>query len=293
MARMTAGPGLAYSEALPAVPVDDGHRAVTVGDRRTRGVTEDNHEHRYCGVLQALLAAAFLAHGLLFLFPPADMVELMNATIPPAFRLFLGVAEVLAAVGLTLPAITRVQPWLVSCAAAGLMIVMIGATVLHIARGEVSSAIITAILLVMATFVAYMRVEGVTDPAANSPLTRQTRDVVDGLARACYNPALCLPSSLRPLAVDRRSASTSLSEIVCRFRSHNEKQMDGWVDVWAADPRRKQYGLCSSHWNVQWPRRRPGWRGTPRDNGVGDRQSHGSRPRRNHQRTGSVSASQR
>ncbi len=66
-------------------------------------------------------------------------------------------AEVLAAVGLTLPAITRVQPWLVSCAAAGLTIVMIGATVLHIARGEVSSAIITAILLVMATFVAYMR----------------------------------------------------------------------------------------------------------------------------------------
>jgi len=108
-------------------------------------------------VLQALLAAAFLAHGLLFLFPPADMVELMNATIPPAFRLLLGVAEVLAAVGLTLPAVTRVQPWLVSCAAAGLMIVMIGATVLHIARGEVSSAIITAILLVMATFVAYMR----------------------------------------------------------------------------------------------------------------------------------------
>ena len=108
-------------------------------------------------VLQALLAAAFLAHGLLFLFPPADMVELMNATIPPAFRLFLGVAEVLAAVGLTLPAITRVQPWLVSCAAAGLMIVMIGATVLHVARGEGSSAIITALLLVMATFVAYMR----------------------------------------------------------------------------------------------------------------------------------------
>lgn len=108
-------------------------------------------------VLQALLAAAFLAHGLLFLFPPADMLELMNATIPPAFRIFLGVAEVLAAVGLTLPAITRVQPWLVSCAAVGLMIVMIGATVLHIARGEVSSAITTAILLVMATFVAYMR----------------------------------------------------------------------------------------------------------------------------------------
>ena len=108
-------------------------------------------------VLQALLAVAFLAHGWLFLFPPAEMVDLMNASIPPAFRIFIGVAEVLAAVGLTLPGITRVLPWLIPWAAAGLMIVMIGATVLHAIRGEVGSAITTAILLAVATFVAYMR----------------------------------------------------------------------------------------------------------------------------------------
>ena len=108
-------------------------------------------------VLQVVLAVAFFAHGWIFLFPPADMVDLMNASLPPAFRIFLGVAEVLAAVGLTLPGITRVLPWLVPCAAAGLMVVMIGATILHTARGEVSSAITTALLLAMATFVAYMR----------------------------------------------------------------------------------------------------------------------------------------
>lgn len=108
-------------------------------------------------VLQVALAVAFFAHGWIFLFPPADMVELMNASISPAFRIFLGVAEVLAAVGLTLPGIMRVLPWLVPCAAAGLMVVMIGATILHVARGEVSSAITTALLLVVATFVAYMR----------------------------------------------------------------------------------------------------------------------------------------
>lgn len=107
-------------------------------------------------VLQVLLALAFLAHGLLFLFPPAEMVELMKF-IPPAFRMFLGVAEVLAAVGLTLPGITRIQPWLIPCAAAGVMIVMISATIFHIARGEISSAITTAVLLIVATFVAYMR----------------------------------------------------------------------------------------------------------------------------------------
>jgi uncharacterized membrane protein YphA (DoxX/SURF4 family) len=108
-------------------------------------------------VLQVLLAAAFLAHGLLLLFPPPEMVEPMNETMSTAFRHFLGVTEVLAAVGLTLPGIARVQPWLVSAAAAGVMIVMIAATALHIRRDEISSAIITAILLVMATFVAYMR----------------------------------------------------------------------------------------------------------------------------------------
>ena len=108
-------------------------------------------------VVQALLAAAFLAHGLMFLFPPADLIEVMNATIPPAFRYFLGVAEVLAAVGLTVPGLTRIQPWLVPSAAAGLIIVMIGATILHITRAEYSSAAVTTILLVMAAFVAYMR----------------------------------------------------------------------------------------------------------------------------------------
>jgi uncharacterized membrane protein YphA (DoxX/SURF4 family) len=108
-------------------------------------------------VLQALLAAAFLAHGLLFLFPPADMVGLMNSLIPPAFRLFLGVAEVLAALGLTLPGLTRVQPLLITWAAAGLMVIMVGATVLHIQRGEAGSAITTAILFALLGVVAYLR----------------------------------------------------------------------------------------------------------------------------------------
>ena len=108
-------------------------------------------------VLQALLALAFFAHGCLLLFPPASIVAQMNASLPRWFQLFIGVAEILAAVGLTLPGLTRIQPWLVSAAAAGLMIVMICATVFHLARGEVTSAITTVVLLAMATFVAYMR----------------------------------------------------------------------------------------------------------------------------------------
>ena len=108
-------------------------------------------------VLQVLLAVVFLAHGWLLLSPPESMVAVMNATMSPAFRLFLGVAEVLAAIGLTLPGLTRILPWLVPTAAAGLMIVMIGAITLHVSRGEVSSAITTTVLLTLLTFVAYMR----------------------------------------------------------------------------------------------------------------------------------------
>ena len=108
-------------------------------------------------VLQVLLAAAFLAHGLMFLFPSADMAAAMDASIPRALRYLIGVAELVAAVGLTLPGITRIQPWLVPAAAAGLIIVMIGAVTLHSSRGEVSAAITTSILLVLVTFVAYAR----------------------------------------------------------------------------------------------------------------------------------------
>ena len=108
-------------------------------------------------ILQLLLAAAFFAHGLLFLTPPPDIAALMNASLPRWFQLFLGVAEVLAAVGLILPGVTRVLPWLVTWAAVGIMIVMVSATILHVVRNEISSAVVTFLLLGMATFVAYAR----------------------------------------------------------------------------------------------------------------------------------------
>ncbi len=108
-------------------------------------------------ILQVLLAVAFFAHGGFFLFPPADMVGMLNASIPPALRLLIGVAEVLAALGLILPGLTRIQPWLTALAVVGPMFVMPSVTVLHLWRGEISSAISAAILLALVTFVAYMR----------------------------------------------------------------------------------------------------------------------------------------
>jgi putative oxidoreductase len=108
-------------------------------------------------VLQVLLALAFFAHGVMLLVPPAELAAQMNAFLPRWFQVFLGVAEVLAAVGLTLPGLTRIMPWLVSWAAVGIMIVMVSATILHIVRNEIGPAVTTFVLLLMATYVAYMR----------------------------------------------------------------------------------------------------------------------------------------
>ena len=108
-------------------------------------------------ILQVLLAAAFFAHGWMMLAPSPEIAAQMNAMLPRWFSLFIGGSEVLAAIGLTLPGLTRIHPWLVTWAAVGIMIVMVSATIFHIVRGEISSAVITLILLAMATFVAYMR----------------------------------------------------------------------------------------------------------------------------------------
>jgi uncharacterized membrane protein YphA (DoxX/SURF4 family) len=108
-------------------------------------------------VLQVLLAVAFFAHGWMFLAPSPEIAAQMNASLPRWFQLFLGVAEILAAVGLILPGVTRILPWLVAWAAAGIMIVMLSATVLHLVRGEFSQAAITAVLLAMASFTFYAR----------------------------------------------------------------------------------------------------------------------------------------
>lgn len=108
-------------------------------------------------ILQVLLAALFLWHGWLLLAPPAELLEIMNANLGQGFRLFLGAAEVLASAGLILPGVLRIMPWLIPVTSAGLMIVMSSATAYHFYRNENSSAITTAVIFLIVTFVAYRR----------------------------------------------------------------------------------------------------------------------------------------
>ena len=77
--------------------------------------------------------------------------------LPGLFLRFLGVVEVLGAIGLILPGLLRIRPGLTPLAAAGLVIIMIGATVITVLGGDVALALIPLIVGLLAGFVAYGR----------------------------------------------------------------------------------------------------------------------------------------
>ena len=107
---------------------------------------------------QAVLAVAFLAHGLLFLFPSKAVRALEEQSpFPAGFMRVVYAAEVLAAFGLVLPGSIGVLPWLTPLAATGLVPIMVGAFVLHGTRREVPPSAVTAVLLTLAVVVALAR----------------------------------------------------------------------------------------------------------------------------------------
>ena len=114
-------------------------------------------------VLQVLLAVVFLAHGLLYTVAYEAVSRRRRATsgeaprLHPALRQLIGVAEIAAAIGLILPALTGVLPWLTPLAAAGLVTVMAGAVVLHATRRESRQVSATAVRLVLALVVVTWR----------------------------------------------------------------------------------------------------------------------------------------
>lgn len=108
-------------------------------------------------VLQVLLALAFAAHGWMMLFPPPEIAVQMDANLPRWFSLFIGVAEVAAAIGVILPGVTRIMPFFVTWAAVGIVVIMVSATAYHAVRGEYGSALTTFVLLLMAAFLVYGR----------------------------------------------------------------------------------------------------------------------------------------
>jgi uncharacterized membrane protein YphA (DoxX/SURF4 family) len=107
-------------------------------------------------IIQTLLALLFLfAGGMKFVMSIEEMTKQM--AMPGWFLHFIGVCEVLGALGLILPWLTRIRPGLTPLAAAGLVIIMIGATVTTLTTGSMAMALIPLVVGVLAAFVAYGR----------------------------------------------------------------------------------------------------------------------------------------
>jgi hypothetical protein len=106
--------------------------------------------------VQALLAALFLLAGGTKLVLPLEQMT-GPVALPLWFLRFIGVAEVLGALGLILPGLLRIRPGLTPLAAAGLVIIMIGATVIGLMAGEGLMALFPALVGLLAAFVAYGR----------------------------------------------------------------------------------------------------------------------------------------
>jgi uncharacterized membrane protein YphA (DoxX/SURF4 family) len=109
-------------------------------------------------IVQVLLALLFLfAGGMKLVLPIEEMTKQMPLPLPDLFLRFTGIVEMLGAIGLILPWLLRIRPGLTPVAAAGLVIVMIGATVYTLAAGDIALALMPLVVGILAAFVAYGR----------------------------------------------------------------------------------------------------------------------------------------
>ena len=112
-------------------------------------------------IVAIVLAAVFAGSGLMKQFVPKDKLASSGQGwaqdfSPTSIRL-IGLAEVLGAIGLILPAAVHIAPKLVPLAADGLALVMVGAVVVHARRKEAVNVAVNLVLIALAVFVAWGR----------------------------------------------------------------------------------------------------------------------------------------
>lgn len=109
-------------------------------------------------IMQGALALLFLfAGGSKVLLPAAVLLAQMVLPLPIGLYRVIGVVEVAGALGLILPQLTRIKPWLTPLAAAGLALEMMGATIVTVIAQGVASALFPLLIGLLAAFVAYGR----------------------------------------------------------------------------------------------------------------------------------------
>ena len=112
-------------------------------------------------IVQILVALAFLMAGTMKATRPPDKLSArmtwVKAMKPQQIVRLIGILEILGAIGLVLPAVTGILPWLTPVAAIGLVLTMIGAVIYHTRIGEGSRIAPNIVLLLLAAFVVVGR----------------------------------------------------------------------------------------------------------------------------------------
>jgi hypothetical protein len=108
--------------------------------------------------IQGLLALLFLcAGGMKLALSSEELAAAMTLPLPIAFVRFIGMCEVLGALGLVLPGVVRIRTELTPLAAAGLLVIMLGAVATTLLTLDASLAILPLVVGVLAAVVAYGR----------------------------------------------------------------------------------------------------------------------------------------
>ena len=125
-----------------------------------------------------MLALLFLFAGGMKLVIPPDVLASMGSPnqiqLPGWLVRFVGAAEVLGALGLILPGLLRTRPRLTPAAAAGLVIIMIGAAALSVAAGGVAAGVVPLLVGLLAALVAYGRWRVAPHPGRRDMIRRRT-----------------------------------------------------------------------------------------------------------------------
>jgi uncharacterized membrane protein YphA (DoxX/SURF4 family) len=112
--------------------------------------------NRTLWTIQVLLAMLFLFAGAMKLLQPLEVLA-AQTSLPGPFLRFIGVVEVLGAVGLVLPGLLHIRPGLTPLAAAGLVLVMVGAIAVTLASGGIAAAGFPLAVGILCAFVGYGR----------------------------------------------------------------------------------------------------------------------------------------
>jgi multidrug transporter EmrE-like cation transporter len=122
-------------------------------------------------IASGLLAAYCLMVGVSKIAAPMEVLQSMTNGIPVILLQIAGIAEIAGAIGLIVPAATRILPILTPIAAVGIVVTMLGATIANLVTGTPAIIWQTILACLLAAFVAWARFAGPAQitPRASSP----------------------------------------------------------------------------------------------------------------------------